>query len=68
MSSKLGVGVDCSYRDSLSNTIVDQKGANVSFACPAIRDDASGAGGFSLYRAALLSDHGHGEAVRCYRQ
>ncbi len=54
VSARLGVGVACAYREALANAIVDASGATVGFTCPAVRDDAGGAGGYSVYEAPLL--------------
>jgi hypothetical protein len=54
MSAQLGVGVACAYREALANVVVDKPGATVEFTCPAVRDGADGAGGFSVYDAPLL--------------
>jgi len=66
ISARLGVGVACAYRDSLANAIVGRNNAEVSFACPAVRDDTGGAGGYSIYEAPVLSsDPGSGGPIRC---
>ena len=58
-------GVDCTFRDSLANGIVNPSGTTLSFACPAVRDSSvSGAGGYSVYRAPLLPS-GPSESVSC---
>ncbi|MDO8434353.1 MAG: hypothetical protein Q7S58_18280 [Candidatus Binatus sp.] len=54
VSAQLGVGVACAYRDALANAIVDVTGGTVGFTCPAVRDDAGGAGGYAVYDAPLL--------------
>jgi hypothetical protein len=54
MSAQLGVGVACAYRDAVANVILAAHGATVSFMCPAVRDGAKGAGGYSVYDAPLL--------------
>lgn len=53
-SAALGTGVACTMSDSLANA-VDTGSANVSFVCPAVRDSGTGAGGYSLYSAPVLS-------------
>lgn len=54
----LGGGVDCTFRDSLANVIVKSGGTKISFTCPAVRDaSVAGTGGYSIYRAPLLSSH-----------
>ena len=68
MSSQLGVGVACAYGDSLANVIVDGPGTKVKFSCPAVRDDATGAGGYSVYDAPVLAEDDQGKAVHCTRQ
>jgi len=63
-SEALG-GVDCAFRDSLANGIVNPGGTTLSFACPAVRDSSvSGTGGYSVYRAPLLPS-GPSEPVSC---
>ena len=63
-SEALG-GVDCTFRDSLANGIVNPSGATLSFACPAVRDPSvAGTGGYSVYRAPLLPSS-PSEAVSC---
>jgi len=52
-SDMLGVGVACAVGDSVANAVVNGS-ATVSFTCPAVRDGAAGAGGYSLYTAPLL--------------
>jgi hypothetical protein len=54
VSAKLGVGVACTYRDSLANVVVGSSGATVAFTCPAVRDDTAGGGGYSIYEAPIL--------------
>jgi len=45
---------------------VGRSNAEVSFTCPAVRDDAGGAGGYSIYEAPVLgSDPGSGGPIRC---
>jgi hypothetical protein len=53
-SEVLGVGVSCTFPDSAYNGIIDGDVEPVSFTCPSVRDSASGAGGYSVYQAALL--------------
>jgi hypothetical protein len=67
MSAQLGEGVACSYRDSLANVIVDSQGTKVNFTCPAVRDGANGAGGFSLYDASVVAEDAQGKAIHCDR-
>jgi hypothetical protein len=63
-SEALG-GVDCTYRGSLANVIVKSGGTTVNFTCPAVRDaSVAGTGGYSVYRAPLLSSQ-PGEAIAC---
>ena len=58
-------GVDCTFRDSLANGIVNPSGTTLSFACPAVRDrSVAGTGGYSVYRAPLLPS-GSSETVSC---
>lgn len=53
-SEVLGVGVSCTFPDSVFNEVVDGNGKFVSFACPAVRDSTTGAGGYSVYEAPVL--------------
>jgi hypothetical protein len=52
-SSAMGIGVACTFSDSVTNVIVDVQNADVSFACPRMRDAREDApqGGFALYIA-----------------
>jgi hypothetical protein len=53
-SEVLGVGVSCTFPDSVFNEVVDGNVEFVSFACPAVRDSTTGAGGYSVYEAPVL--------------
>jgi hypothetical protein len=68
MSAQLGVGVACSFGDALANVIVDDHPTKVNFTCPAVRDDAGGAGGYSAYDAPVLAGDKQGKAIDCERQ
>ncbi|MBI3824424.1 MAG: hypothetical protein HY294_00325 [Candidatus Rokubacteria bacterium] len=51
VSEKLGVGVACTFREAVANSIVGG-GTTLSFPCPAVRDAAvTGTGGYSVYHA-----------------
>jgi len=62
-SDALG-GVDCTFRDSLANVIVEPRGTTIKFACPLVRDSVAAMGGYSIYSAPLLSS-GPSEDVSC---
>lgn len=47
----------CANRDSV-NALVGRNATAVSFVCPAVRDGAPGAGGYSVYEAPLLPSQG----------
>jgi hypothetical protein len=53
-SEALGVGVACAVKDASANAIVTSAPTTVSFTCSAVRDSASGAGGYSVYEAPIL--------------
>ena len=53
-SEALGGGVSCTFPDSVYNEVVDGRVESVSFACPAVRDSPTGAGGYSVYEAPVL--------------
>ena len=53
-SEVLGIGVSCTFPDSVYNDVVDGHVESVSFTCPAVRDSATGAGGYSVYQAPML--------------
>lgn len=58
-SEKLGVGVACTFRDSMANARIDPNGTAVSFTCPPVRDAATaGTGGYSAYQAPLIPSQG----------
>jgi hypothetical protein len=62
-SEALG-GVDCTYRDSLANVIVDLGGQTSVSLYGCSRRLCFGTGGFSVYIAPLLSSH-PAEAIAC---
>ena len=63
-SEALG-GIDCTLRDSLANLVVKPGGTALNFTCPAVRDaSVAGTGGYSIYRAPLLSSQ-TAEAIAC---
>lgn len=65
-SEALG-GIDCTFRESLANTMVKPGGTKVSFTCPAVRDaSVAGTGGYSVYDAPLLPS-GPTKTVSCAR-
>jgi hypothetical protein len=64
MSAALGVGVACSYGESLSNVMVDDQPKDVEFACPVVRDDPGNGGGYSLYEAPVVGDQ-QGTPIQC---
>lgn len=53
-SEVLGVGVSCTFPDSVYNGVVDGNVESVSFTCPVVRDSATGAGGYAVYKAPVL--------------
>ncbi|HEY1468344.1 MAG TPA: lysyl oxidase family protein, partial [Candidatus Acidoferrum sp.] len=64
MSSALGLGVACSYGNSLANIIVDNRGTDVKFACPLVRDDPNSGGGYSVYEAPVIGEY-QGAEIQC---
>lgn len=54
-SAVLGVGVGCTYQDSLANEIVGAEPVEFSFGCPFIRDEQELGGLFALYTAPLVN-------------
>ncbi len=54
-SAVLGVGLGCTYQDSLANDIVGIEPAEFSFTCPFIRDEQEPGGLFALYTAPLVA-------------
>ncbi|HUS31891.1 MAG TPA: lysyl oxidase family protein [Kofleriaceae bacterium] len=61
-SGALGVGVACTFRDSVANPTINGS-TTFSFTCPAVRD-YPGAGGYSLYNASVVPSMGTG-SVTC---
>lgn len=61
-SAALGVGVACAYGDASANAIVDGP-SQVTFSCPAVRDQAGG-GGYAVYTASVVPSQGTG-SVTC---
>ena len=53
-SAALGVGVACTFRDALANTIVSGAALSVSLTCPAARDATETGGLIALYAQPLL--------------
>jgi hypothetical protein len=51
-------------RDSIANAVIVPGSGNVSFTCPAVRDAASGAGGYSVYTAPITPSL-EGDEVTC---
>jgi hypothetical protein len=62
-SEQLGVGVACTFRNAVKNPTIDGP-TQVSFTCPAVRDSATGAGGYSVYAASVVPAQGTG-SVSC---
>lgn len=62
-SAALGIGIPCSVRDSMANAITTSAGADLTFACPVIRD-ATTTGGYALFVAPLLANGAAG-TVSC---
>ncbi|VAW30518.1 hypothetical protein MNBD_CHLOROFLEXI01-3780 [hydrothermal vent metagenome] len=52
-SASLGVGVACTFTNSLVNTTVASQSEPISFACPQMRDSEELSGGYALYVSLL---------------
>ena len=61
-SGVLGVGVACTFRNSVVNPTIDGS-TTFSFTCPAVRDQV-GAGGYSVYSTSVVPAQGTG-SVSC---
>jgi hypothetical protein len=67
-SAALGTGIACTYLNSVSNSIIDGDSENVTFACPAVRDNSTiGAGGYTVQIAPLLTWQDRDE-IACTQQ
>ena len=54
-SEVLGIGIPCTYLNSVSNTIIDGDAKSVTFTCPAAKDAAvPGTGAYSTLHAPLV--------------
>lgn len=56
-SAALGVGVGCTFLDSLANEIISQDSVAVPFTCPAERDEEEPGGLFAMYSAPVVDDN-----------
>ena len=53
-SNVLGVGVGCTFLDSLVNELVTKEPKELSFTCPLPRDEQEPGGLFSMYSAPVI--------------
>ena len=63
-SHELGGGTACLFQDALANEIIAGDEEELSFTCPAERDETEPGGAFTLYTTPLL-DEGDSQPVAC---